>query len=68
MFNVENLAGKLTDCSFVSYVTSFNFACLRVKFADSTFNFNGLFTEHLKFVALAKDCLVKAEIPAEFCC
>ena len=54
MFNVENLAGKLTDCSFINYVTSFDFACLTEMFADSTFDFNGLFTEHVKFVAPAK--------------
>ena len=54
VFNVENLAGKLTDCSFVNYVTSFDFACLTETFADSTFDFNGLFTEQVKFVAQAK--------------
>ena len=54
MFNVENLAGKLTDCSFVNYVTSFDFVCLTETFADFTFDFNGLFTEHVKFVAPAK--------------
>ena len=40
MFNVENFAGKVTDFSFVNYVTSFDFACLTETFADSTFDFN----------------------------
>ena len=44
----------LTDCSFVNYVISFDFACLTETFADSTFDFNGLFTEHVKFVAPTK--------------
>ena len=54
MFNVENLAGKLPDCSFINYVSSFDFVCLTETFADATFDFNGLFTEHVKFVAPAK--------------
>ena len=54
MFNVENLAGKLPDCSFINYVSSFDFVCLTETFADATSDFNGLFTEHVKFVAPAK--------------
>ena len=54
MFNVENLAGKLSDCSFINYVSSFDLVCLTETFADATFDFNGLFTEHVKFVAPAK--------------
>ena len=54
MFNVENLAGKLPGCSFINYVSSFDFVCLTETFADATFDFNGLFTEHVKFVAPAK--------------
>ena len=54
MFDVENLAGKLPDCSFINYLSSFDFVCLTEMFADATFDFNGLFTEHVKFVAPAK--------------
>ena len=54
MFNVENLAGKLSDCSFINYGSSFDLVCLTETFADATFDFNGLFTEHVKFVAPAK--------------
>ena len=54
VFSVENLAGKLPDCSFINYVSSFDFVCLTETFADATFDFNGLFTEHVKFVAPAK--------------
>ena len=51
MFNGGNLADKLSVCSFVNYVTSFDFACLTETLADSTFDFNGLFAE---FAAPAK--------------
>ena len=51
MFSVENLAGKLPDCSFINYVSSFDFVCLTETFADATFDFNGLFTDHMKFVS-----------------
>ena len=54
MFTVENLAGKLPDCSFINYVSSFDFVCLTETFADATFDFNGLLTDHMKFVAPAK--------------
>ena len=67
MFNVENLAGTLTDCSFVNYVSTVDFACLAERFADFSFDLNGLFTEHVKFLNQQKDCLVTAEILAEFC-
>ena len=50
---MKNLAGKLNDCSLINYVTSFDFACLTETFADSTFDVNGLVTEHVKFVAPA---------------
>ena len=54
VFNVKNVAGKLSDCSFVNYVASIDFACLTETFADSALDFDLLFIEHVKFVAPAK--------------
>ena len=54
VFSVENLAGKLTVLSSIIIISSLDFVCLTETFADAIFDFNGLFTERVKFVASAK--------------
>lgn len=38
----------------MNYLASFDFVCLTETWADESFDFNGIFTEHIKFVAPAK--------------
>ena len=45
---------KLNDGAFVNYVNSFDFVCLSETFIDESFNFSRIFTEFVKFTALAK--------------
>ena len=39
----------------MNYVSTFDVACLTETFADSTFDFSGLFTENEKCIAPAKN-------------
>ena len=51
---MEDLCGKLNNSSFMNYVSTFDVACLTETFADSTFDFSGLFTEYKKIIAPIK--------------
>ena len=48
VYNVENLCGQLNNSSFMNYVSTFDVACLTETFADSTFDFSGMFTKYQK--------------------
>ena len=45
---MEDLCGKLNNSSFMNYVSTFDVACLTETFADSTFDFSGMFTKYKK--------------------
>ena len=45
----------------MKYISRFDVVCLTETFADSTFDFSRLFTDHIKFAAPAKKTFVTGQ-------